>query len=217
MASGEAGLRPPLHDAPDGGDRRLRWPLVFGPARLETAPTWSHSWSLLRPIQAYSRPRRAPATTAPACSSPLRRFRDADSQGGDTGSNPVGAATPLKVQFRGNQPHIGGRDGRPLAPSTVHKVYAVPSLVFAQAVRWEWVARNPVTSATPRKVRRGEPAAPEAAAVRKLMATAAAEQDPSLEVYLRLVATAGRRRGEISGLQWERLTSATGGCASSGW
>lgn len=99
----------------------------------------------------------------------------------------------------------GGKGGRPLSPSTVRKVHAVLSLVFAQAVRWDWIARSPASDATPPSVPGRQPSAPDAAAVRTLMAAAASEADPSWFVYLRMAATTGRRRGELCGLHWSEV------------
>ena len=75
----------------------------------------------------------------------------------------------------------GGKGGRPLSPATVRKVHSVLSLVFAQAVRWEWLAKNPASDATAPKVRRGEPVPPSGPQVRKLMA-AVKEEEPDWQV-----------------------------------
>lgn len=43
----------------------------------------------------------------------------------------------------------GGRDGRPLAPGTVHRTHVVLHRALAQAVRWDWIWTNPATHASP--------------------------------------------------------------------
>ena len=43
----------------------------------------------------------------------------------------------------------GGREGRSLAPGTVHRVHVVLHRALAQAVRWEWTWVNPATDASP--------------------------------------------------------------------
>ena len=42
----------------------------------------------------------------------------------------------------------GGKDGRPLRASTVHRVHAVLSGALKQAVVWGWIGHNPAKLAT---------------------------------------------------------------------
>lgn len=69
---------------------------------------------------------------------------------------------------------------------------------FGQAVRWQWIARNPATEASRPSVRRTEPEAPEVAEVKALIAKA----DSWLVVWIRLAAHLGARRGEMAALRW---------------
>ena len=50
----------------------------------------------------------------------------------------------------------GGRDGRPLAPGTVHRVHVVLHRALTQALRWEWIWLNPASHASPPRVQPAE-------------------------------------------------------------
>ena len=93
-------------------------------------------------------------------------------------------AVDLDTLYRGLQEH-GGKVGGPLKPATVRKVHTALSLVFAQAVRWERLARNPAADASSPKAYGGELEPPSAAQVRRLIAAAAeAEDGPLWAAYL---------------------------------
>jgi integrase len=71
----------------------------------------------------------------------------------------------------------------------------------AQAVRWGWLARNPVSDATRPDVPRTTITPPDAASVRLLLAHATAT-DPVMACWLHVALATGARRGEVCGLQW---------------
>lgn len=75
---------------------------------------------------------------------------------------------------------------------------------FAQAVRWGWLARNPVAHATRPEVPRTTISPPDAAKVRVLLARAE-HDDPNLACWLKVSAATGARRGEICGLRWSDI------------
>lgn len=107
---------------------------------------------------------------------------------------------------RGRKNRKGEWDQRPLAPATVRRLHATLRTVFAQAVRWEWIARNPVERATPPPAGTREPVAPPTDAVRRLVAHLLEEVDgkarePDLAMLLRLDAVTGARRGEVLALR----------------
>ncbi len=102
----------------------------------------------------------------------------------------------------------GGRSGTGLAPGTVRKVHVVLSLVFAQAVRWGWIGKNPAEHASPPKARAPEPSPPEVSIVRQLLDEADAtsiDGDPRWPSFLRVAVATGRRRGELCGLRWSEV------------
>lgn len=95
----------------------------------------------------------------------------------------------------------GGREGRALAPGTVHRVHVVLHRALQQAVRWEWVWLNPASDASPPRYVPAEIRPPSADDVRALIA-AADEVSPQLGTFFLLAATTGARRGELLALRW---------------
>lgn len=96
----------------------------------------------------------------------------------------------------------GRRNGRELAPNSVHRVHVVLHRAFRDAVRWGFLTKNPAANADPPKLRPNGMAE---------MTTWSAEELKSfleLAVYENLyplwfvMATTGLRRGEALGLRW---------------
>ncbi len=117
-------------------------------------------------------------------------------------------AVDLDTLYRGLQEH-GGKVGGPLKPATVRKVHTALSLVFAQAVRWEWLAqprRRRVISEGVRRRARAAVGSPSPQAHRggggggRGRGRSAVGGVPAL-----MVATTGRRRGELCGLRWTEV------------
>jgi len=88
-----------------------------------------------------------------------------------------------------------------LGPSRVRCAHVVLHRAFAQAVRWGWLARNPVSDATRPAVPRVSIHPPDAATVRRLLA-AAETHAPGLACWLSVATATGARRGEICALRW---------------
>jgi len=66
------------------------------------------------------------------------------------GHQPVAKLTTTDIDdFYADLRRHGGRERRPLAPGTVHRVHVVLHRALAQAVRWEWIWLNPATDASP--------------------------------------------------------------------
>jgi len=85
-----------------------------------------------------------------------------------------------------------------LGAERIQRVDTILRGAFGQAVRWQWIARNPALDATRPSVRRGKPTAPTVAEVQRLIAAA----DEELLMWVRLAAHLGARRGEVAALQW---------------
>ena len=93
-------------------------------------------------------------------------------------------------------------DGGPLSPTTVAHLHALLHKVFADAVRWGLLARNPAEAAEP--PRRATP---------ELNVWTASQLSAFLESVRRhrafaaflLLATTGMRRGEVLGLRWRDI------------
>jgi integrase len=86
-------------------------------------------------------------------------------------------------------------------PSRVRCAHVVLHRAVAQAVRWGWVARNPVSAATRPPVPRTTITPPGAEDVRGLLA-AAEGRDPVLACWLQIAVATGARRGEVCALRW---------------
>jgi integrase len=95
----------------------------------------------------------------------------------------------------------GGRDGRPLAPGTVHRIHVVLHRALAQALRWEWIWLNPASTASPPRERPPELRTPTVEEVAALL-QAAHQSDAAFFTYLRLAASTGARRSQLLALRW---------------
>lgn len=83
----------------------------------------------------------------------------------------------------------------------IRRLHTILSRSFARAVKWGWIARSPVTDATPPPTARRAPEVPTADEVRTLLAAA----EPDLATWMRLEASLGARRGEVVGLRWSDI------------
>ena len=88
-----------------------------------------------------------------------------------------------------------------LGPSRVRCAHVVLHRALAQAVRWGWLTRNPVSDATRPEVPRTTIHPPDADTVRFMLA-AARHSDPQLWCWLQVAVATGARRGEICALRW---------------
>jgi integrase len=89
-------------------------------------------------------------------------------------------------------------EGTGLGAARIRRVHNILSSAFAQAVKWQWVARNPVVDASPPPVPKPRVVAPTSQDVRVLLEAA----DGQLATFLKLSAHLGARRGEVCALQW---------------
>ncbi len=95
----------------------------------------------------------------------------------------------------------GGKGGRPLSAASVRRVHNVVRSAFQQAVRWEWLAANPASKASPGSAAATVIRPPDAEAVAALLERA--ERDsPAFALFLVLAAVTGARRGELLALRW---------------
>lgn len=88
-----------------------------------------------------------------------------------------------------------------IGPSRVRCAHVVLHRAVAQAVRWGWLARNPVSSATRPAVPRVSITPPDIDRVGRVLA-AAHESDPLLACWLEVAVATGARRGEVCALRW---------------
>jgi integrase len=106
--------------------------------------------------------------------------------------------------FYGHLLRGGGRNGRPLAPGTVHRIHVVLHRALAQAVRWEWTWLNPASTANPPRVPPAEVRPPSPDQVAALLDTVRS-RTPSLYTYLRLAVSTGARRSQLLALRWTNV------------
>lgn len=109
-----------------------------------------------------------------------------------------GSAKLWRIQARDLDGLYAHLSARGVSPARIRRVHNILSAAFAQAVKWEWVARNPAVDASPPPVPRRRPSPPGVDDVRDLLAAA----DGELLTWLRLDAGLGARRGEVCGLRW---------------
>lgn len=88
-----------------------------------------------------------------------------------------------------------------LGASRVRNAHVVLHRAVAQAVRWGWIIRNPVSDATRPEVPRSTVTPPNINDVRALLALAATT-DLTLACWLDVAIATGARRGEICALRW---------------
>jgi integrase len=91
-----------------------------------------------------------------------------------------------------------------LGQSRVRCAHVVLHRAVAQAVRWGWLARNPVSNATRPALTRAAIKPPGAEAVRVALETARL-YDPPLCRWLQLAVATGARRGEVCALRWSDI------------
>jgi integrase len=97
----------------------------------------------------------------------------------------------------------GGPDAetRPLAPATCRRIWAILHAALEQAVRWDWIDRNPAKGVRLPELPNPNPNPPDAETIRGLLDLARA-RDPELLVFARLAAVTGTRRGGVCAVRW---------------
>jgi integrase len=91
-----------------------------------------------------------------------------------------------------------------LGASRVRNAHVILHRAVAQALRWGWITRNPVSDATRPGVPRSTVTPPNVDDVRLLLALAE-ETDPVLSCWLDIATSTGARRGEICALRWSDI------------
>lgn len=98
---------------------------------------------------------------------------------------------------------------KPYAASSVRSIHAVLSGACSAAVRWGWIAFNPMPSVRPPSKPRPQPKPPTSAQMARIVEAAWAA-DAEWGLFIWLSAVLGARRGEVVALQWEDIDLAAG-------
>lgn len=89
---------------------------------------------------------------------------------------------------------------KPLTATTVRHIHFILSGAFRRAVRWRWVATNPLAQAQPPALPKPNPRPPSADQAARILN--AAWGDPDWATLLWVAMTTGARRGEICAIRW---------------
>jgi len=88
-----------------------------------------------------------------------------------------------------------------ISPWRIKRVHEIVRTALSTAVRYDWIARNPASYATPPKPRKKTPTPPAPEQVAELVDAAG----PEIRLWLRIASTTALRRGEVAGLQWRDI------------
>ena len=88
-----------------------------------------------------------------------------------------------------------------LGPARIRRVHNILRRSLGQAVKWQWIARNPAIDASPPPVPATKVSPPPVDDVRRWVAAC----DDQMRVYAVLPANLGARRGELCALQWDDI------------
>lgn len=86
--------------------------------------------------------------------------------------------------------------------SSIRNQHSVLRAALEQAVRWEWISRNPATNAPIKRVKRAQREAMSDDDVQQVI-RAAAEINEFAALAIRLAAETGARRAELAALRWD--------------
>jgi integrase/DNA-binding transcriptional regulator YhcF (GntR family) len=92
---------------------------------------------------------------------------------------------------------------RPLAASSIRQIHWILSGAFRRAVRWRWIATNPLTQVEPPSQPPPTPRPPTAGEAAKILEAAWTDPDWGMLVWLTMVT--GQRRGELCALRWSHV------------
>ncbi len=117
------------------------------------------------------------------------------------------------IDHRTARPHdcdqrCGPHECKPLAAASIRHVHWILSGALKRAVRWRWIAHNPISEAQPPAPPRPDPRPPSEAEAARILTEAST--DPDWATFIWLAMTTGARRGELCGLRWHNLDLDTG-------
>ena len=116
-----------------------------------------------------------------------------------------------EIDHRTREPHecdqrCGPHLCRPLSASTIRQIHFILSGALRRAVRWKWVAANPMADADPPSPPKPNPQPPTAAEAARILVEAWKDPDWGTLVWLTMVT--GLRRGELCAIRWQHVNLA---------
>jgi integrase/DNA-binding transcriptional regulator YhcF (GntR family) len=116
-----------------------------------------------------------------------------------------------EIDHRTREPHecdqrCGPHLCRPLSASTIRQIHFILSGALRRAVRWKWVAANPMADADPPSPPKPNPQPPTAAEAARILIEAWKDPDWGTLVWLSMVT--GLRRGELCAIRWQHVNLA---------
>jgi integrase len=93
---------------------------------------------------------------------------------------------------------------KPLSDTVVRHIHFVLSGAYKRAVRWRWVAVNPLAQAGPPPMPKPNPRPPSAEQAARILNKA--WEDPDWAALLWLAMTSGARRGELCAVRWSWIS-----------
>ncbi|MGH3810301.1 MAG: tyrosine-type recombinase/integrase, partial [Pseudonocardiaceae bacterium] len=97
---------------------------------------------------------------------------------------------------------------RPLSNGSVRYIHFILSGALKRAVRWRWIAVNPIAQAAPPPQPKPNPQPPTPEQAARILNEA--WQDPDWAILIWLTMITGFRRGELCAIRWKHLDLATG-------
>ncbi|WP_433291504.1 tyrosine-type recombinase/integrase [Pseudonocardia sp. CA-142604] len=112
------------------------------------------------------------------------------------------------VEHRTSRPHECDERCRPhvcrsLSASTIRQIHFILSGALKRAVRWRWIASNPIGEAEPPAAPKPRPQPPSSQEAARILAEAWKDPDWGLLVWVVMVT--GLRRGELCSVRWRDL------------
>ena len=97
---------------------------------------------------------------------------------------------------------------RPLSNGSIRYIHFIISGALKRAVRWRWIATNPIAQAAPPPQPKPNPQSPTAAQAARILNEAWQDPDWAMLVWLTMVT--GFRRGELCAIRWRHVDLGVG-------
>jgi integrase/DNA-binding transcriptional regulator YhcF (GntR family) len=118
-----------------------------------------------------------------------------------------------RIEHRTDGPHqcdnrCKAHQCRPLSNGSIRYIHFILSGALKRAVRWRWIATNPIVQAVPPPQPKPNPQPPTAEQAARILSEA--WQDPDWAMLIWLTMVTGFRRGELCAIRWRHLDLTAG-------